>query len=122
MAFGAERLSAEARAQDETGPIDHRHLSRYTLGDRALEREVLQLFSNQAALYLDGLRQAKSPAQWAEAAHSLKGSAQAIGASRIAAAATQAEGFSAADRSRGSCLAKIEAAVAEARDYIGSLP
>jgi HPt (histidine-containing phosphotransfer) domain-containing protein len=122
MAFEPARVSAETTAQDESRPIDHRHLARYTLGDRALERDVLRLFRSQAELYLERLRQADSPAQWAEAAHSLKGSARAIGASRVAAAATQAELIVAPADTRKTCLAEIEAAIAEADRYIRSLP
>ncbi len=119
-----ERLSTGMSAEDATGPIDHRHLSRYTLGDRALEREVLQLFCGQTALYLDDLRKAATLAQWSHAAHSLKGSAKAVGAARIATAATRAEALSAlnADQAREFCLKEMAAAIAEADRYIRSLP
>ena len=36
-------------------PVDLVHLSRYTLGDRALEREMLDLFCTQSAVYLERL-------------------------------------------------------------------
>jgi hypothetical protein len=36
-------------------PVDLVHRSRYTLGDRALEREVLELFCAQSALYVERL-------------------------------------------------------------------
>jgi hypothetical protein len=51
------------------------HLSRYTLGVRNLEREVVELFCTQSAIYLERLREAPSDRQWKDAAHSLKGSA-----------------------------------------------
>ena len=72
-------------------PVDLVHLSRYTLGDRALEREMLELFCTQSAVYLERLSQAHTDREWKEAAYSLKGSAQAIGAWRAAEAARQAE-------------------------------
>ncbi len=105
-------------------PIDRKHLARYTLGDRALEREVLQLFLGQTALYLDGLRKATALAQWSHAAHSLKGSAIAVGANRIAAAAAQAEALRtlAPNEMRASCLEEVAVAIEEANRYIGSLP
>ena len=119
-----EGLSTGASAADASGPIDHRHLSRYTLGDRALEREVLQLFCGQSAVYLGDLRKAATLAQWRHAAHSLKGSAKAVGAARIAAAATCAEALAAlnADQAREDCLKEMAAATAEADQYIRSLP
>jgi len=61
-------------------PVDLVHLSRYTLGERALEREVLELFCSQSLVYLERLRAVQSDSDWKDAAHSLKGSASAIGA------------------------------------------
>ena len=61
-------------------PIDHPHLARYTLGNRALEQEVLQLFADQAPQTLASLAAANSAKAWHAAAHTLKGSAMAVGA------------------------------------------
>jgi HPt (histidine-containing phosphotransfer) domain-containing protein len=71
-------------AKSLAAPIDLQHLSRYTLGGRALEREVLQLFCSQSPLHHERLNNAASPSSWREAAHSLKGAAQAVGAFRVA--------------------------------------
>lgn len=68
------------------GAIDREHLSRMTLGDRSLEREVLALFDRQADLLLARMRKAP-PAVAAAAAHTLKGSARGIGAWGVANAA-----------------------------------
>jgi len=68
----------EGTAHERTGPsrpVDLVHLSRYTLGVRNLEREVVELFCTQSAIYLERLREAPSDRQWKDAAHSLKGSA-----------------------------------------------
>lgn len=112
------------RGKDRSRPVDFVHLARYTLGNRALECEVLQLFSTQSILYLDRLRQPESDQDWRETAHALKGSALAIGAWRAAEAAQGAEALSdgAASISRTECLSEIEDAVAEANAYIASLP
>ena len=53
-------------------PIDHRHLARYTLGNRALEVDVLHLFADQAPLTLADLVGAMSDKAWHMAAHTLK--------------------------------------------------
>ena len=70
----------------DDGPIDTGHLDRMTLGDAGLEREVLAMFSAQAV----GLVQVVSPTLPSDAvalAHTLKGSARAIGAFAVADAA-----------------------------------
>src|SRR5437588_8394462 len=67
-------------------PIDLVHLARTTLGDRALEREVLQLFDRQSSMLIARMRTA-APAAVATLAHTLKGSARGIGAWRVARAA-----------------------------------
>jgi HPt (histidine-containing phosphotransfer) domain-containing protein len=69
------------------------------------------------------LRVTPSERQWQDAAHSLKGSAQAIGAWRAAAAAERAESLSGATLSeaRGARLRELESSVDEAKAYIRSL-
>lgn len=103
-------------------PVDLVHLARYTLGERALECEVLGLFSAQSIVYVARLRASRSNREWREAAHSLKGSALAVGAWRAAEAAQGAEALpaDALIASRDACLSEIEASVAEANDFIAS--
>ncbi|MGZ5861827.1 MAG: Hpt domain-containing protein [Methyloceanibacter sp.] len=118
----SEAAPMEAR-KAPSRPVDLVHLSRYTLGDRTLECEVLELFCTQSVVYLERLRAAPSDKEWKEAAHSLKGSAQAIGAWRAAVAAEcaealSAEGFSAARRAS---FLDIESSLGEAKAYIRSL-
>jgi HPt (histidine-containing phosphotransfer) domain-containing protein len=99
------------------------HLSRYTLGERELEREVLELFCSQSLLYIERLREAKSDKDWKDAAHSLKGSAQAIGAWRAGDAAERAEALSgdALAEFRALRLSEVESSVREAETYIDGL-
>lgn len=94
-------------------PIDDAHLARVTLGDRALEREVLTLFAAQSARLLAAL--ASWPPDAAAVAHTLAGSARAIGAFAAAEAAAELEqalrrGGDAAER-----LMALEMAVDHAR-------
>lgn len=72
-------------------PVDLKHLRRYTLGDAALEREILDLFFNQLPATIAALAAAATPKDWKVAAHTLKGSGRAVGAWRIARIAEQAE-------------------------------
>lgn len=71
-------------------PIDLVHLSRQSLGDRSLEVELLQLFDRQSALILlrldEGL--ALGERRWLrDLCHTLDGSARAVGAVHVSAAA-----------------------------------
>ncbi len=91
-----ERVPAGIRpARDEDRrhetPIDWAHLSRFTLNDRALEQEVLGLFAMEAPRYLARMQGATDRKEWMEAAHTLKGSARAVGAWAIAECAQAAE-------------------------------
>lgn len=66
--------------------LDLVHLSRQTLGDTELECELLSSFEQQAGLILGRLNAGKSTALglMADLAHTLKGSARAIGALGVA--------------------------------------
>jgi HPt (histidine-containing phosphotransfer) domain-containing protein len=104
-------------------PVDLAHLSRYTLGERALEREVLELFCTQSVLYLEQLRAAMSDKAWKDAAHSLKGTARAVGAWRAAQAAERAEALQGdgLTQFRTARIDEIEASLREAEAYIASV-
>jgi HPt (histidine-containing phosphotransfer) domain-containing protein len=73
----------------DDGPIDFEHLSRMTLDDPALECEVLTMFAAQSAKLLDQL--VTLPPEAGALAHTLKGSARAIGAFAVAEAAGRLE-------------------------------
>ena len=102
----------------EASPIDHAHLARYTMGNRALEIEVLQLFAGQAPSTLRDLETADGPKAWHMAAHTLKGSARAVGAGRVAVAAEAAEAAGIADPGRRQTIARLKAALDDAVAYI----
>lgn len=104
-------------------PIDHRHLRRFTFGSEALEHEVLGLFAGQAPESLEALKRALDAKSWRDAAHTLKGSARAVGAWRVADRAAEAEGLrdghSHPDRS--GAIVAVEEALDEACAYIAQL-
>jgi HPt (histidine-containing phosphotransfer) domain-containing protein len=100
----------------DDGPIDFEHLSRMTLGDPALECEVLTMFVAQSAKLLDQL--ATLPPESGALAHTLKGSARAIGAFAVADAAAGLEtALTKADDVRAA-LDGLKDAVAEAQGAI----
>ena len=74
----------------EGGVLDRNHLAHITLGDGALEREVLRLFHRQAAMLL-GRMANQAPRVIAALAHTLTGSARGVGAWQLAAAAEAVE-------------------------------
>ena len=86
-------MAAVARVIDQPAlgvVIDTEHLSRMTLGELSLQREVLALFDRQADMLLPRIRQG-APAMAAASAHTLKGSAVGIGAFKVARAAEAVE-------------------------------
>ncbi|HMK78595.1 MAG TPA: Hpt domain-containing protein [Xanthobacteraceae bacterium] len=99
-------------------PIDLVHLARTTLGDRSLEREVLQLFDRQSTLLLERMR-AAAPGGVSTLAHTLKGSARGIGAWRVARAAEAVE-LAEGAQAEGA-LEALAAATDEARAIIADL-
>jgi HPt (histidine-containing phosphotransfer) domain-containing protein len=102
----------------DDGPIDVEHLKRMTLGDSKLEREVLAMFAGQTARLIEAL--AALPPEAAELAHTLKGSARAIGAFAVADAA---EAFEAALRAGepSQALTALKDALAQARAAIDAM-
>jgi HPt (histidine-containing phosphotransfer) domain-containing protein len=97
--------------------IDEAHLERMTLGDRALQREVLTMFSAQATRLVGLL--STWPADAAALAHTLKGSARAIGAFAVADAASDFEDALRSGGDAAELLATLDAAVDHARVVIG---
>src|SRR6266513_962674 len=121
MPLHLERISwmpSPPLAPDD-GPIDFEHLKRMTLGDAGLEQEVLAMFSAQSGKLLDTL--ATLPAETGALAHTLKGSARAIGAFAVAEAAARLETalHDGADPMRA--LAELKDAVAQVRTAIDAL-
>jgi len=104
-------------------PVDRAYLARFTLGNAALEREVLDLFAEHAPTYLLQLMAADTDRAWYQAAHTLKGSARAVGAKQVALAAERAEAMQgprdAAERA--AMIDALAAALDEVREYIGDL-
>jgi HPt (histidine-containing phosphotransfer) domain-containing protein len=113
---------AAAACDWKRSAIDDDHLARMTLGDRRLEREVLELFVRQTALMLDRITGAE-PGIAAAAAHTLKGSARGIGAWRVARAAELLEHAVGGDSSEADvpeAVGELEAASLEASAAIGA--
>src|SRR4051812_35576423 len=121
-----DSLEGRAGASDAGAagaPIDLAHLRRYTMGDSGLELEILGLFADQLPITIGALLNAPSEKDWAMAAHTLKGSARAVGAWPLATIAEGAErlhGLPDVDVRRA-VVGRLETAAGEAREYIASL-
>jgi len=122
MAQAAVNISEHAQSEAlEVAVLDRDHLARMTFGDRSLEREVLQLFDRQSELLLERMR-ASEPAAIATLAHTLKGSAVGIGATRVASAAAEVEATAQAKSGESSrAIEELAQAVEEARAAISAL-
>jgi hypothetical protein len=104
------------------GILDRNHLAHITLGDRALEREVLGLFHRQAEMLL-GRMANQAPRVTAALAHTLTGSARGVGAWQVAAAAEALERASAAPDQAGieRAIGRLSTAVTQAQAVIAGL-
>src|SRR6266702_6608421 len=100
----------------DDGPLDFEHLERMTLGDAGLEHEVLAMFAAQSAKLIGTL--ATLPAEAGALAHTLKGSARAIGAFGVADAAARLEAALANGSDPSDLFAGLDEAVALVRTAI----
>ena len=117
---------AAASYGSAAGPaVDLVHLSHQTLGDNALERELLSLFDRQAAQFAQRLAGAARPGEsgWrADLAHSLKGSSRVIGAFEVGRAAEAYEDALRAGALDAALLwSRLETAITAARSAIAEL-
>ncbi|HWG06265.1 MAG TPA: Hpt domain-containing protein [Beijerinckiaceae bacterium] len=122
--FGARRSLPNAPAASTPKPtIDLVHLSRQSLGDRSLEIELLTLFERQAEQVAERLAapSGNGERRWRhDLAHTLKGSAQAVGAAKVAAAAQIYEEalYSGSEAAATAAFEPLLVAIAQARSAV----
>ena len=100
-------------APSHNTPIDLVHLARQTSGDQSLELEVLHAFARQARNCMAELSSG-TPDVVIQAAHRLRGAAEAVGAFTVSKAAGRME----ENASDSEGLANLAAAVIEAETFI----
>ncbi|MEP6342260.1 MAG: Hpt domain-containing protein [Maricaulaceae bacterium] len=76
---------------DSSAEIDFDHLNRYVDGDVDLTRELFGLFKNQIDTWMKMISMDVDSEMFESAAHTLKGTSQAVGAMRLAHLCQQAE-------------------------------
>jgi HPt (histidine-containing phosphotransfer) domain-containing protein len=119
MASKRKTVSAPNRALT----LDRAHLTRYTMQNRELEREIIALFLQQLPTTSAMLTTAENEADWKLAVHTLKGSAAAIGALHINALASELEehGFGETGEAVQRLLAALDRAFAEFRRAVARI-
>jgi len=121
MGIGLRAAAVEAfGTMAELGAIDLSFLDRVTFRDRALAREVLMLFSQQAESLLLEIADAGDERVRREAAHKLKGAARGVGAFDVARAAEDIETAEDAP-AFVAALARLTARITEARLALAGL-
>ena len=94
--------------------VDLAHLDQYTLGDHALQAELLQLFREQLKCQTQELVSCTDAAVWKSAVHTLKGAARSVGAGRVAKTAEAMEQVAFSDEAgRAAVLSRLIAVRAE---------
>ena len=114
--------SSMARVAGRAGPeapIDLVQLATNTLGNRDLEVQVLHLFKSQSRSTLERLADEADKTTRLDLVHTLKGSARAIGAQRVAMICENLEG--AMKATDDAATESLIAAVDEANRYIRDL-
>jgi len=103
---------------DDLEPIlDVAHLSAMTGADASLGVEIIDIFRQQTEMWARILDPALPASQWADAAHSLKGTALSVGAMRLATVCGAAEKLG---RSEGTVSpAQAGTAISAIKDEIG---
>ncbi|TYR33738.1 Hpt domain-containing protein [Mesorhizobium microcysteis] len=114
MAFG--KPGGETCGRPGARPVDLVHLARQTLGDRALEQEVLELFVQQMISIRERLPLADE-AERKMLAHTLKGAARGVGAFAVADCADEIE----KTPSSKTHLAKLPGLIDEVRDFVAAI-
>lgn len=95
--------------------IDFDHLNQYVGGDIDLTHEVFSLFKNQVDMLESSLDPAADDTVWEAVVHSIKGSARAVGAVRLAEICQKAEGLVGSNNRPGArdvAVANIESRIA----------
>jgi HPt (histidine-containing phosphotransfer) domain-containing protein len=85
------RARGGAPARPDPQVLDLAHLGRYSMGDRALEADLLSLFRAQVSLQANAIAASADASSWRLSTHTLKGVARTLGAWRIAKTAEQLE-------------------------------
>jgi len=99
--------------------VNPEQLSLMTGGDVSLAVEVIDIFRQQTEIWVRMLDASLPPSQWADAAHSLKGSALSVGAMQLADICSKAEALGRRDEEISVSRAEAAVALSNVKDQIG---
>lgn len=114
VAFG--KPGGETCAPSRARPVDLVHLARQTLGDRALEQEVLGMFVQQMIAARERMI-AAGEHERRMIAHTLKGTARGVGAFAVGDCAAEIE----EKPSSKVLIARLSKLIDEVRDFIAAI-
>ncbi len=77
--------------RDLTGAVNFTYLNSYVGDDQGIVAEVLDIFEQQAEIWLKLFRLDAPDEAWRDAAHTMKGAALGVGATELASACSDAE-------------------------------
>ncbi len=100
--------------------IDIEHLNHQTFNDPALRSELLELFTTHLDRYIDALEASGDADEWFAAAHTLKGSARAIGAVALSEICQEMEQLDWREKGAG-CLLRLRKSAEECRVAIKAI-
>ena len=116
--------SEDVTSQPEEAPVDLDHLLMFTEGNMDEERELLDLFFDQAELSVLELRASledKAQERWKKAAHRMKGAAANLGANALSALCATAEKQHEADvQTKEVMLGHIEGALEVVSNFMSA--
>lgn len=107
MPHGADHANMPANSS----VLDLDHLAAQTFGDHGLEADLLDLFRDQCLVLAARMRSPADPGSRADAAHTLRGSAAAVGAGAVAALCAEIEGVRLAALTDESHSDRLDAAI-----------
>lgn len=114
--IATQAVTAGQAVPSRARPIDLVHLARQTLGDAALEREVLEMFLRQLGEVRVRL-QATGQAERRQLAHGIVGSARGVGAFALSDCAAEIE----ADPAAAGAVARFDMLAEEVCAFIATL-
>ena len=107
-------------SNDTVPVLDPSKLAEMTGDDVSLGLEVIDIFREQSGIWARMLDANLPPAQWADAAHTLKGSALSVGAMKLAESCSVAEALGRRTESETVSPAAIGVALSDTKDEIAA--
>lgn len=110
-------LGVQVSAAEPVGAVDFTYLEGFMAGDKTIVKEVLELFLQQAQVWVVKLDPPVS--DWRDVVHGIKGSARGVGANALGDASEEAERLG--EEAIPAVCRALAASVADIRVYLSGL-